>query len=425
MKAPRRPSRMIWTNRCASWCVHVRVDMGGAVLTHTGGAVVQCLTQGLSEDKIYNKPHTVTSLDAFQAFRMRCDVVSHFSNLTEVCFVQMPMVTKLAGFQHCPNLEKLWVRECKVKRIENLEHCTKLRHLDLDSNQIRVVEGLDTLQQLESLFLNDNRLTTLRGLSNLPNLTTLFVARNHVERVGTALDALTALTDLNLADNRIGYFKEIHNLTRLPALTTLCLNEPHYGDNPVCNLCNYQTYVLYQLAGLTCLDTLRVSEEAKALAEATYIKKKMYYNMRIKTLKRNTTNVVRRAAEALQARVGQINLNFNVLLRQLKEVQRLVEEKDMARECGNDAVGGTDTSTPTDDTPEFWAALAAKHDVLNDAIDTRSDEVADIEERFKALKERLMMISQQNITRMVVELGTGGAYRATTLCLPWSLLHLT
>lgn len=78
-----------------------------------------------------------------------------------------------------------------------------------------------------------------------------------------------------MADNRVGYFKEIHNLTRLPKLKKLCFSDPHYGDNPVCNLCNYQTYVLYQLGQLEGLDTLLISEEAKQLAEATYIKKKM------------------------------------------------------------------------------------------------------------------------------------------------------
>jgi len=370
---------------------------------------VQCITQGFSPDKLLNRAHTVTKLDCFQAFRTHCDVVQYFGNLKEVIFVQLPRVDALIGFENCPKLERLFVSECKVKAIgTELRRCTRLKTLCLNSNQIRMIEGLDTLVNLETLFLCDNHITSLRGLENLRNLKTLFIARNRVERIGTCLDALVNLTDLNLADNRVGYFKEIHNLTRLPSLTTLCLNEPHYGDNPVCNLCNYQTYVLYQLANLTCLDTLFVSEDAKALAEATYIKKKMYYNMRIKTLKRNTTNVVRRAAEALQARVGQINLNFNVLLRQMKEVQRLVEERDVSESAGAAAVGGVVPQGA--DSSHFWTALANKHSVLNDAIQTRGDEVTAIEDRFNALKERLTMISQQNITRMVVELGTGGAW---------------
>lgn len=51
------------------------------------------------------------------------------------------------------------------------------------------------------------------------------------------------------------------------------------------------------------MDTMPIPEEGKQLAEATYMKKKMYYNMRIKTLKRNTTNILRKGGEALQVSV--------------------------------------------------------------------------------------------------------------------------
>jgi hypothetical protein len=34
------------------------------------------------------------------------------------------------------------------------------------------------------------------------------------------------------------------------------------------------------------LDTLVISDDAKSFAEATFMKKKMYYNMRIKTMQR-------------------------------------------------------------------------------------------------------------------------------------------
>ena len=46
--------------------------------------------------------------------------------------------------------------------------------------------------------------------------------------------------------------------------------------------------------------------------------------MRIKTLKRNTSNVIRKAMEARQTKTSQINLNLNVLLRQKKDVEREV-----------------------------------------------------------------------------------------------------
>lgn len=53
---------------------------------------------------------------------------------------------------------------------------------------------------------------------------------------------------------------------------------------------------------LTSLDTLLLADETKALAEATFLKKQMYYNMRAKTLRRNARNIVRLALEGKQVR---------------------------------------------------------------------------------------------------------------------------
>ena len=122
----------------------------------------------------------------------------------------------------------------------------------------------------------------------------------------------------------------------------------------MCALCNYQTYVLYHLQQLARLDSVTIADESRQLAEAaymktnpnpnpnpnpnsnpnpnpnpnpnqaTYMKKKMYYNMRIKTLKRNTSNVIRKGMEARQAKASQVNLNLNVLIRQQKDVEREV-----------------------------------------------------------------------------------------------------
>ncbi|XP_033112941.1 leucine-rich repeat-containing protein 9-like [Anneissia japonica] len=66
-----------------------------------------------------------------------------------------------------------------------------------------------------------------------------------------------------------------------------------YAPNPVCSLCNYSTHILYHLPQLQRLDTVDVSNKAmRELAEATVVKKKMYYNMRVKTLKRNMAEML-------------------------------------------------------------------------------------------------------------------------------------
>lgn len=44
--------------------------------------------------------------------------------------------------------------------------------------------------------------------------------------------------------------------------------------------------MLYHLRYVHKLDTLLLSDDMKSFAEATFMKKKMYYNMRIKTIQR-------------------------------------------------------------------------------------------------------------------------------------------
>ena len=127
----------------------------------------------------------------------------------------------------------------------------------------------------------------------MPRLKELSISMNKIEVIGTGLDGLDNLVDLNMAGNKIGNFKELLNLNRLPSLKTATFFDPHYGDNPIWNLCNYQTYVLYHLPYLEKLDTLHISEDAKAFAEATFMKKRMYYNMRIKTIQRDASNLLK------------------------------------------------------------------------------------------------------------------------------------
>ena len=116
------------------------------------------------------------------------------------------------------------------------------------------------------------------------SLKELNLSGNKIENIGMGLDGLIQLDELSIACNKVGNFKEVLNLNRLPNLRICSFQDPHYGDNPICNLCNYQTFVLYHLPNLAKLDTLSISDDAKAFADATFMKKRMYYNMRIKTI---------------------------------------------------------------------------------------------------------------------------------------------
>jgi hypothetical protein len=141
-----------------------------------------------------------------------------------------------------------------------------------------------------------------------------------------SLDSCPLVKEINIAGNLIGCFREIPNFGRLPNLRSLHLNDNLFGENPVVGLCNYQTYALFHLQNIELLDGCPLSDEAKSMAEATYMKKKMYYNMRIKTMKRNCTNVLKKAQEAKQAAISQNNLSLNVLVRARKDTEREIDE---------------------------------------------------------------------------------------------------
>jgi Leucine-rich repeat (LRR) protein len=163
----------------------------------------------------------------------------------------------------------------------------------------------------------------------LCKLKELNLASNHIESIGMGLDGLISLVELNISNNRVGNFKEVLNLNRLPELRTCTFQDPHYGENPIYNLCNYQTYVLYHLSTLTKLDTLVLTDDAKAFADATFMKKRMYYNMRIKTIQRNASTIIRLLKICKKIRNFKIDINLTKLTKKLNEITRELEERQL------------------------------------------------------------------------------------------------
>ena len=411
------------------------------------------IANGISKDAFITRGHLPQKMEIFQLRINRgLSAVKYFTGLTELVVLCQKTVTNLRGIEACPNLVTLWINQCELKQIDDsIKYLSRLRSLHICSNKIKSIQNLDRLKNLEILWLNDNRITSLNGLQSLSQLRVLWVANNRLTKIGTTLDSNNRLAELNLAGNQIGAFKEVLNLTRTLSLRSLCLSDPHFGDNPACLLCNYQTYVLYHLNQLSSLDTMLISNESKQLAEATYMKKKMYYNMRIKTLKRNTNNVIRKAQEAMHAKISLINLNLNVLLRQRKGIQGVLEEfeylpiKSSKSAKKTDSETGDDSETKTGDgnendkniektdstdnaesktnnsedikakkqkyTPGYQSQLRKKLKALDDAIANKGHVISRMESLFEQLKRHLCDVSEENIARLIVELETGGNIR--------------
>uniref|UniRef100_A0A3B3TFY9 Leucine rich repeat containing 9 n=1 Tax=Paramormyrops kingsleyae TaxID=1676925 RepID=A0A3B3TFY9_9TELE len=242
----------------------------------------QCTANGLCYEKVTRDGSVASSLEMLFSGFSRMVGLSLFPRLCQLTVVGQA-VALIQGLEACPLLQELWVAECQLTEISGLQTCIQLQKLYLYDNKISKIENLEKLENLEVLWLSNNCIALIEGLDTLWNLRELNLADNAIERVEHSLDLNINLQNLNLSGNKISSLKELTNLARLPALKELGLMDPQYGANPVCLLCNYATHLLYHMPGLQRLDTYDVSSKLlKDMAEATVMKKMMYYNMRVK-----------------------------------------------------------------------------------------------------------------------------------------------
>ncbi|UPR04217.1 leucine-rich repeat domain-contataining protein [Chloropicon primus] len=363
-----------------------------------------CTVNGLDqEEDLINNPGKIDMISMMFYNTTRIASLQFFPCLKKLQIIQQNL-TSLEGLRECTQLEELWVVESSVDRIEFLENCTKLKKLYLYSNRIRRVENLSHLHELEVLSLADNRIFLMENLEHLKELRNLNLANNVISVIGDSLAGLCKLETLNLAGNRIGSFKEVSNLSpyRLPKLKCLFFADPLWGHCPMTSLCNYQTYVLFILQQIESLDSIFISEEAKQLAEATYMKKKMYYNMRIKTLRRNTSNVIRIANEGKQKTVSSSNQALGALSYALTLVER-----EMYTIRNN---GGSEESDEKNG-GNALEELEKKRESLMSALDREYHQVATAEIIYDNAKDIAYGICNTYVRRMVIELETGGNIR--------------
>ncbi|EGR31925.1 leucine rich repeat protein [Ichthyophthirius multifiliis] len=245
----------------------------------------------------------------------------------------------------------------------------------------KIMQHPDKIEQIELVLEELDRM--LVGLQNLQQLKQLWIAGNQIEDIRINLDKLQNLNDLNISGNKICSFKEALNLNRLPNLKQLSFYDPHFGENPICNLCNYQTYVLYHLRNITKLDTLFISEEAKSFAEATFMKKKMYYNMRIKTMQRSFSTLGKLIRKAMKIKLDSYNEDIANI--QLKLWQLQSQFNNLKEDI------------------EIQKYQTMKTEKL--------EEIGNLEQIYEEMKRKLYENSSLCIHKLITELETGGNIR--------------
>lgn len=255
--------------------------------------------------------------------QMRC---LHMFPMLRMLNISQQDVRKIEGLEVCVNLEKLWLHENRIECIECLESLECLEELYLYSNQISKIAGLQRNTSLQILWLADNHIQRLENLSHLSRLRELNVAANFLESIGDSLVHNTRLEILNIAANPIGSFKELAHASGIHSLTHVAFDDPHWGSCPLSALHNYQTLALYTMPQISKLDMCALHEDTKQAAEAEFLKRKMYYNMRIKTLKRSVARYMASARKGRDRWLKRINCELATITKALKTIEREIEE---------------------------------------------------------------------------------------------------
>ncbi|CAG9310144.1 unnamed protein product [Blepharisma stoltei] len=365
---------------------------------------------GLEAEQIIEKT-SVTKIEISLEVLDNMSFLSSFENIRSLTLVAL-MIEKIEGLNHMQFLEEVWLDQNFISKIEGLEFSVNLKRLHISNNKIEIIEGLENCENLEVLWLNENKIDSLDGLWRLKSLKQLWVAKNKIVKIGSTLTNLKKLYDLNLSGNLIGSFKDVLNLKSLPALDILTLNDPHFTENPVCNLCNYQTFMIFQFPKVKKLDTYSITDEARSYAEATFLKKQMYYNMRIKTIKRTASNI-KIALTNLAQKYQQFL--FDDLLPLEKEL-KLTESECENRMNPKESIGELYIYNPAnalDSEPisVIIPKLQKKTQALQKEISREYKNIKNVDNICHLLQHKVERMCKENINRLITELDTGGNIR--------------
>ncbi|KAI5065830.1 hypothetical protein GOP47_0018454 [Adiantum capillus-veneris] len=249
-----------------------------------------CEYNDITEGQLIRAPETITSMEMFMQGVPQIYCLSFFQHLVSLSLVQQSILS-MDGLHNCPSLRILRLNENFIERLDGLENCLRLEELYLHSNKIQHVKNLAHLTALEVLWLANNAIQEIEGLGHCVRLKELNMAQNPIKQLGEVSN-LKSLEKLNVAATNVGSFKEVAKLSKLRVLRDLRFFDCQWGKSPVCLLHNYQTYVLFRLSSLQLLDAEHVSEEEKQAANTIYTRKRVYYNMCIKTLKHRKSEIV-------------------------------------------------------------------------------------------------------------------------------------
>ncbi|XP_078381877.1 leucine-rich repeat-containing protein 9-like isoform X2 [Oculina patagonica] len=385
-----------------------------------------CTINGVKFDKLQKgSGKNATKLEMFFSGFPKIIGMEYFPNLQSLTLMGQ-QITVLENLECLPNLTELCVSESKLTTISGLNGCKQLKKLLLYDNKISKIENISHLEHLNVLWLNSNKINEIEGLEGLLYLLDLNLAGNQITKIGNSLNGNINLKTLNLSANRIASLKDLTNLSQLPCLESLSLKDPVYGPNPVALLCNYSTHLLYHLPNLCRVDSYCVENKSlKDLAETTVVKKKMYYNMRVKTLQRNKADLLFRLETEKSVLQAEPKNRIHKLSSAVKDIEREVEEDGEGLSSFKEnkspispAAGDEEKMENNEekgniaaDTMMYSQRLQQKKDALLKRIAKLQKQCEEIDQCHQESCEQVNNVSEMTVQRLLLELETGGNVR--------------
>jgi len=141
----------------------------------------------------------------------------------------------------------------------------------------------------------------------------------------------------------------------------------------------------------------------------------MYYNMRIKTIQRNTSNILKLLKICKKIRTFKIDIQVTKLMKKLQEIGRELEERNCLPSTQETFVPFQNGSrkNPLDDVPleKLISDLEGKKALIQGRIHDKNEDLKDLGTIYESLRKKVYELSEQNIHRLITELETGGNIR--------------
>lgn len=150
------------------------------------------------------------------------------------------------------------------------------------------------------------------------------------------------------------------------------------------------------------------------------MKKRMYYNMRIKTIQRNTSNIMKLLKICRKVRTFKIDIQISKQIRRLNEVQRELEERQNLPQVYNDEFEtmvfyGPEKAKKNPlaqiENDKLVGDIESKIALINGRLHDKNEDLKELSMIYDQLRKRVYDMSEQNIHRLMTELETGGNIR--------------